>query len=158
MGMRSTMNASGNTVLMILGAGVALGVLSGCGTAMIQLTATPSGSEPLIEYRRSGGIAGVNDHLVIYPDRRATLDQRGRQAEFSVDEAAFARVRKELDAAKLSEIPEDAIAKNSGADLFSYSVTYQGRTIRTQDLSIPESLAPVIETLNGIVRANAKRQ
>ena len=40
-----------------------------------------------------------------------------------------------------------------GYDLFQYELTYRGRTVRTWDGAIPESLRPVIESLNTIVQA-----
>lgn len=120
--------------------------LSGCGDS------TPATA---IDYRRTGGIAGFDDHLTIQPGGQATLTRRGAQATFTVDQATLKQLTTLLDKAGFSRLPAESLAQR-GADLFTYEITYQGRTVRTQDTAIPAALQPAIDLLNTLVQANAK--
>ena len=129
---------------------------AGAPTATSGAPATAASSGVLVEFHRSGGFAGVDDALVINADRRASLTQKRGQTQFEVDQATFDQLKQQLDQAKLGELKEDKPAPVS-ADEFTYIVTYQGRTVKAQDTSMPESLRPVIGTLSGIVQANGQQ-
>src|ERR687886_693858 len=48
--------------------------VAGPGTTATTTTTGPPARFEFVDYRVSGGIAGVNDHLKVYPDGRATYD------------------------------------------------------------------------------------
>jgi hypothetical protein len=45
--------------------------------------------DTLLEYRRSGGFVGLDDHLVIHTDGSATLERREGPASVTISEEEF---------------------------------------------------------------------
>jgi hypothetical protein len=92
-------------------------------------------SDVLVIFRRSGGIAGIDETLTIYTDGRLELsDRKGKKtAKVAPDELAVLQ--------KLLAGPEfaalDRQYRAAGADLFIYKVTVPGgkqpRTVATMD-------------------------
>ena len=117
-------------------------------------TAAPS---PLVQFSRTGGFAGVNDHLTIGPNRQATLTQKSGQSQFEIDQQTYDQLRQQLEQVGFAKLKPDYPAPPGAADVFTYTVTYQGQTVRAQDTAVPASLQPVVSTLNGIVQAHGKR-
>jgi hypothetical protein len=105
----------------------------------------------LIEYRRSGGIAGREDRLVIRSDGTARLTRRGTDVDFSVAADTLARVRALIDSARFSTLRAEYLPARRGADLFEYVVTCQGRTVRTMDTAVPDRLQPLLQLLAGLI-------
>ena len=133
----------------ILGCSIALAallLLAGCGIR--------PNDRILLEYRRSGGIAGVDDRLIIYADGRAILTRKDIQHEIKLTSSQMSALKRELDEADFRSL-ETTLKLNSasGYDLFQYELTYQGRTVRTWDGAVPQQLQPIIESLNSIVQA-----
>jgi hypothetical protein len=127
---------------------VLLGWLAGCGA--------PASRETIVEYRRTGGFAGLDDHLVVRADGEATLDRRGERYEFELDSETMDRLLTTLDNAEISQLDGEYLSSQKGGDLFEYVVTYQGYTVRTGDTAVPESLWPALELLNRIVENGGK--
>jgi hypothetical protein len=121
------------------------GWLVGCAKA--------SSSETLIEYRRSGGIAGFDDHLVIKKNGEAIVDRKSERREFTLDGDTTDRLQTLFQEADFSQLRRRYLPSQQGADLFEYVVTYRGHTVRTMDGAVPSSLQPVLEALNRIVQA-----
>jgi len=120
--------------------------------------ATATAPSRLVEFTRTGGFAGVDDHLIVYTDRQAALRQKSGQSQFEVDRETYDRLRLQLEQAGFADLEEDYRAKPGAADLFTYAVTYGGRTVRAQDTAVPAPLQPVIGTLHEIVQAHSNRE
>jgi len=108
----------------------------------------------LITYRRSGGIAGVNDELVIYSNHQAILVRRTGRAEFTLDADQVARLVQQFEEANFVSLDREYLPQNTCCDLYEYVVTYEGHTVRTMDTAIPEPLEPLLRTLNEIIQSN----
>jgi hypothetical protein len=121
------------------------GSLVGCGRA--------SSSGTLIEYRRSGGFAGWDDHLVIKENGEAILTRGLERREITLDSDTVNRLRSRFQDAEFSELRRRYLPSREGADLFEYVITYKGHTVRTMDGAVPSSLQPVLEALNQIVQS-----
>ena len=108
----------------------------------------------LVEFHRSGGIAGVDEHLVVRSDGTAQLT-RDRRAAAPVQVAtdAMVRLRATLADIDFGRFDKEYLSQR-GADLFQYEVVYQGRSVRTDDMAMPPSLVPLIDQLAAIVGAN----
>ncbi len=118
-------------------------------------TALPSFSP--IDFRRSGGIVGLNDQLTIDDKGRAKLTRRTGTFEFELTQDELARLRLGLRDANFAAIPGDSRRKPFLVpDEISYVIVYQSHTVATSDTAIPEQLQPVIQMLNGIVDARGK--
>jgi hypothetical protein len=127
---------------------VLLGWLAGCGA--------PASPEVIVEYRRTGGFAGLDDHLVVRADGETTLDRREERYEFELDSETMDRLLTALDNAELSQLDGEYLPSQKGGDLFECVVAYQGYTVRTGDTAVPESLWPALELLNQIVESDGK--
>lgn len=123
-------------------------LLAGC--------ARPGPTETLVEYSRSGGIAGFDDHLVIRADGQATLTRRGQSSEFALDRDTLVRLQALLDDAQFTRLDGEYLPSSSGADLFTYVIAYRDHTVRTMDTAVPEALQPALELLNQIVADHGK--
>lgn len=110
-----------------------------------------SSPEVFIEYRRSGGFAGVDDHLVIDATGRATVDRKTAACEFDLDDNTINQLRALFDDMGFSRLSSEGRASRRGPDFFEYTVTYKTHTVRTIDGSVPESLWPMLESLNQVV-------
>ena len=105
-----------------------------------------------LRYVRSGGIAGDHVELLVRPSGEATLkSRRGGEREFTLTEA-------ELDAlaADAANLPSASGGEKPAVpDAFVYTITYEGRTGRTDDPDLGGSgLAPVVRRLEKIIEAH----
>jgi hypothetical protein len=102
--------------------------------------------DALVTFSRTGGLAGVNDTLVVRPDGSYTAQTRqgSRSGKLSADE--LNALKAALASADLSKLPT---ANDNGgvADGYTYTITYGGRQITAKDGSIPPALQPVIGAL-----------
>ncbi len=119
------------------------GWLFGCTTA-------PS-PDALIEYRRSGGFAGLDDHLVIEEEGEATLTRQLEHYEFTLDKDTMNQLQALFEEAEFSQLQQEYLPSRQGSDRFEYQVTYKGYTVRTMDGAVPSPLQPILEALNRIV-------
>jgi hypothetical protein len=118
-------------------------------------TMTPA-SPLLIEYRRTGGIAGFDDQLTIFENGTATLTRRGGQeVRFILTDAELRNLSGLLQAAGFSDLDPEYPPAQPGADYFDYRITYQGKTVHAVDTGIPVRLEPVLRALNTIVGEHA---
>lgn len=109
-------------------------------------TSVPSRFE-FVDYTVSGGIAGVNDHLKVYPDGRAVYDDGARVVEFTVTPQVVSELRAALEQAGVASLPA-TVQSVPGADRFAYRVIYGGRSIRFSDGTVPPSLRPALAILD----------
>ncbi len=110
-----------------------------------------------IEFRRSGGIVGLDDQLTIDAQGRAQLTRRAGDFEFDLTRDEFARLTALLRDANFKTIPEDSRRKPYLVpDEISYVIVYQGHTVKTSDTAIPDKLQAAIQLLNGIVDARGE--
>ena len=109
-----------------------------------------------IDYQRSGGFVGVQDHLTIDLNGHATLTRRTSTTQFDLSRADLGAIQAAFQAAGFASLPENATPPAIAADGFSYVITYQGHTVRTGDPSVPRQLEPVISTLNRLIDSGGK--
>lgn len=127
---------------------VLAGWLAGC-------TGTTS-SGILVEYRRSGGFAGLDDRVVIQVNGQATLTRKAEHYEFVLDRDTMNQLQALFDDAEFSKLRREYLPSRQGSDLFEYVVMYKGHTVRTMDTAVPEALWPVLELLNQIIESGGK--
>ncbi|CAA9539874.1 MAG: hypothetical protein AVDCRST_MAG30-4630 [uncultured Solirubrobacteraceae bacterium] len=118
-----------------------------------------SGAQPLegeLRYERSGGFSGRMDEVVIAPDGSATLASSGGEAKpFRLTPAELDSLRSAAAAADLASVPADA-GTGATPDDFGHRIDYRGRTVRTDDSSLPEALAPLVGELGELVERHAE--
>ncbi len=132
-------------ILLAIVVAMLTGWLAGCSKA--------SSSETLIEYRRSGGFAGWDDHLVVEKDGEAVLTRKSERFEFTLNSDTTNRLQTLFEEAEFSQLRKEYLPSRQGSDLFEYVVAYKGHTVRTMDGAVPASLQPILEALNQIVES-----
>jgi hypothetical protein len=137
---------------------VALAVaITGCGGDDDTDPDPPGGSGPLVTYTKSGGIAGVYEHLEVAEDGAATLEVGFRdpaRGSFELETEELEHLRELLAAADFAGVGPDRGL--SCADCFQYEVEYAGETAAFAEIGdIPESVGAVVAELGRIVEAHA---
>ena len=117
--------------------------VAGCAALQTQESA-------LIEYRRSGGITGREDRLVVRADGTAELSRRGTAVDFTVGEDTLARLRSMVQRIAFDSLRDEYLPPRPGADLYEYVLVYGNRRIRTMDTAVPPELQPLIQVLSGL--------
>jgi hypothetical protein len=112
-----------------------------------------SSSETLIEYRRSGGLLGLDDYLVIKKSGEATLTRKSDFYEFTLDEETLNHLQSLFEEAEFSQLRRKYLPSRQVSDSFEYVVIYRGQTVRAMDDAVPLSLWPILEALNQIVES-----
>jgi hypothetical protein len=135
-------------ILLTLVVAMVTGWLIGCGKA--------SSSETLIEYRRSGGFAGLDDHLVVKKNGQALLTRKSERYDFTLDRDTVTRLQTLFEDAEFSQFRKEYLPSRQGSDLFEYVVTYEGHTVRTVDGAVPPSLQPILDAFNQVVETQGK--
>jgi hypothetical protein len=142
-------------------AAVALGLIGGCGEDEGEAPDSPSppSDGPLVEYSRTGGIAGIDERLRIEADGAATYAvgaPEPRRRSFALSETELEELNGLLD-----EVALDALEPmDSGcADCFVYTVAHAGETAALDDVTLldaPGSVQQLIGFLNALA-ADAAR-
>lgn len=136
--------APGKRTLRLLVLSIVVFSISGCPSGNSQAPA-------LVEYQRSGGIAGRDDRLVVHTDGTARLYRRGAVSDFALGGDTLAQLRSLLQAIKFEALRSEYLPPRPGADLFEYVVVYGSRRVRAMDTAVPSELQPLIQLLNGLV-------
>lgn len=109
---------------------------------------------PLVEFWRTGGFAGMNDHLAIFSNGTAILERKEYKSNFTLSRALLESLEGELAASGFKTLAPSYRAPPGSADYFTYRITYQGKTVTADDGSVPSALLPLIGTLTRLVAGN----
>lgn len=105
----------------------------------------------VLDYHRTGGIAGIDDRLIIFDNGAAVISTRSVSREFEVNRSELERLDRIFTQAGYNSLQEKYTSPSGGADFIRYSITYQNKTVLTEDTVTPYPLQPVIRELNGII-------
>lgn len=126
---------------------------------LVLAPAAPAHGATLATWARTGGFAGVDDHLRVRTDRVALAGARGgATARMRLSARRYRHLRELLDAAGFERLPARSPAPGA-ADTFRYAVTYNGRTVRADETHVPRPLRPALAVLGRIfddVRAHGR--
>jgi hypothetical protein len=110
----------------------------------------PSGE--LVDYRRSGGIAGLEDRLTVSRSGVGVHTPRnGVPRVFRVSPAALADLERALEAANFQSLDPSYLPTTPISDAFTYTITYLGGTVVASDGAVPTPLEPVVAALNRLL-------
>jgi hypothetical protein len=110
----------------------------------------------LVDYHRTGGIAGLNDRLVIFDNGAAIVSSnRGGDREIHLNKTDLDLITSVFTGAQFSLLEGNYTARHGSADVFHYTISYHSKTVNAEDSAIPPSLQPVIEELNRILKTGA---
>ena len=115
-------------------------------------------SRMLVEFHRTGGIAGFDDHMVIYTNGTVHVDRRDVSDRFSNTYTLSPTQLRDLETlfgnSGFMSLSQDTLPSNDwafAADYFIYTIEYKGHRIEAPELSIPDSMQPLIERLTEIM-------
>jgi hypothetical protein len=125
---------------------VAAVLLLGCGSD----APTASALTSTVKYTRSGGIAGVSVGATIKADGNGTFgDSRKGMREGRLTSAERARLTRLIRAADLAHVKVDS--RSECCDMFDYTLSYRGRTLRWSDAHFPASLSKLIAEIEKLI-------
>jgi hypothetical protein len=115
----------------------------------ISPTPNPEASGALVVFQRTGGIAGVDDTLIVRPDGQYTITRRdGVRKQGALTAAEQAALRAVL--AGFDALPTD----NPGggvADGYAYRIQHGSRVVAANDGDLPPAVSRVIGELNQLL-------
>ena len=130
---------------------VAALVLTGCLGLKTPPVSRPAAPTLFVDYQRTGGIAGVNDRVVIFDNGVTLVSSRTSSREILLNQSELEQISAVFDAGQFSMLEGNYTTSRGGADFLQYSISYRGKTVNTEDTAIPPSLEPVIKELNHIL-------
>ena len=127
--------------------------------AVARHKAVPTTDAPsVIDYRRSGGIAGFSDVLTV--DLSSGQARLGvgvnRPGVFDIPPETVAAIRKAAEDARFPKLRR-AYGGSSLADDIYYEVAYRGRSVGASSGAVPERLSPLIRLLESLVEERGGR-
>jgi hypothetical protein len=145
-------NGAGIGAVLVIAALVLTGCL-GIRTLPVSRAAEPA---LLVDYQRTGGIAGASDRLVIFDNGVGLASSRTTSREILLNQSDLDRILRIFEEAKFSGLAGNYTSRRGGADLLQYSISYRGRTVNTEDTAVPSSLEPVIRELDRMLSEGLK--
>jgi hypothetical protein len=130
---------------------VAAIVLAGCISVKTPPVSKPEAPTLFVDYQRTGGFAGVNDRLVIFDNGVTLVSSRITSREILLNQSDLDQVSAVFDAGHFAVLEGNYTSRRGGADLMQYSISYQGKTVNTEDTAIPASLEPIIKELDRLL-------
>jgi len=128
---------------------------AGCGRASPGPSDEPvpaTDGSPLVSLVRYGGVAGLRHEVTVSPSGQVTVvsDRSPDPTVIMLDARDLARLRTALARSGFATLDADYLDRRA-ADAFQYDVTYQGRTVTTDEGVVPERLRPVLDQLVGLL-------
>ena len=123
---------------------------AGCFGARNTPVPNPSAPTIVVEYNRSGGLAGLDDRLVIFDNGVAVVATKTVSRQIVLNASDVARISDLFREAGFTGLQENYPAHH-GADLLHYSVTYGNKTVALEETAYPEAMQPVIKELDRIL-------
>jgi len=125
---------------------------AGCLGVRAPSVTRPTPPAIMLDFHRTGGIAGLDDRLVIFDNGAAIFSSRSVSRELSLNQSDLNRIAALFSAAQFSSLQGNYTLRHEGADLIHYSVTYQGKTVNTEDSAVPPSLQVILDRMNLVIR------
>jgi len=109
----------------------------------------------LVDYYRTGGIAGFDDRLVIFDNGVVVVSGKTVNQEIEMNKTDVDRIVALFNQSQFPMLEGNYSARPGSADLIKYTISYHSKTVNAEDTAIPPALQPVIDELNRILTLNA---
>lgn len=113
-------------------------------------------SDQLLAYQRSGGIAGLDDHLIIANSGATTVTRKGKTFTAQLDATQLQKLRQTLLTVHFAELNAEYLPAKQGADYLEHVILYEGHQVKTFDTATPDVLQPLLSLLSEIIKATNK--
>ena len=144
------MHIRNGTVIFVVFLLVAVAA-AGCLGVRTPPVTTPTPPGVMLDFRRVGGVAGLDDRLVIFDNGAAAFSSRTINRELLLNTTDLDQIAGLFSEGQYSMLEGNYTSPRGGTDLIHYSVTYNGKTVNTEDSAIPPSLQPIIDAMNRII-------
>jgi hypothetical protein len=104
-----------------------------------------------VDYHRTGGIAGLDDRIVIFDNGVAVISQKTASKEITLNQSDLEMITGIFNEAQFSMLQGNYTARRGAADYFRYTISYHGKTVIAEDSAVPPSLQTVITEMNRII-------
>jgi hypothetical protein len=132
-------------------------LVSGCLGSKAPVTVSPSPPVKVLDYHRTGGIAGVDDRLVVFDSGATLLSTRSVNRELHINSSEFERLERIFIQAEFDTLEDNYTSVSGGADFMRYRITFRNKTVISEDTVIPFSLQPVIRELNALISTSSSQ-
>jgi len=129
--------------------------VSGCLGTKTAVTPAPVPPALLLDYHRTGGIAGVDDHLILFNNGAGLISTRVITREFQMNSSEIDRLDRIFRQAEFDTLQGNYTSASGGADFMTYSIEYGNKSVIAEDTVIPFTLQPVIRELNSIISSRS---
>jgi hypothetical protein len=142
-----------NTGYWIVSCILVLLVLASAGCLGTKVPAPETQVPPgiLVDYHRTGGIAGTNDRLVVFDNGVAVISGRSGSSELLLNQTDLALISVLFNQSQFAQLQAKYSASQGSADLMTYTINYHGKTVTAEESAVPPSLVPIIADLNHIL-------
>ena len=131
--------------------------VSGCLGTKVPVTPVQSPPALLLDYHRTGGFAGIDDHLIIFNNGAGIISTRSATREFQLNGSETEYLQRIFQNAGFDSLEAQYTSGPGSADLMKYRIMFQNKTVVTEDTAIPFPLQSVIRELNAIVTARVRQ-
>jgi hypothetical protein len=107
----------------------------------------------LLDYHRTGGVAGVDDRLVVFDNGVGLISTKASTREIQLNQTQLKMIEALFGKDQFFILESTYSARAGSADLMKYTISYHGKTVSAEDSAIPPTLMPVIEQLNLILKS-----
>ena len=125
--------------------------MSGCTDQPVKNITPPPGPALVVDYYRTGGIAGADDHLAIFENGAVVYSGKSGNGAYFINGSSLAGLKDLFRNTNFAGLNESYPAPSPGADYYHYTITYRNHTVRAEDTSVPPLLQPIIQRLHEIV-------
>jgi hypothetical protein len=136
------------TSIIILVVVIAISGCLGTKTPAISRASPPA---IFVDYQRTGGIAGVDERIVIFDNGLAVISKKTASTEIMLNQSDLDRITAIFTEAQFSMLQGNYTARRGSADYFRYIISYHSKTVIAEDSAVPPSLQPVISEMNRII-------
>lgn len=136
---------------------ILIAIVSVCGCLGTKEPVAPVQDPPalLLDYHRTGGFAGIDDHLIIFNNGAGLILTRSATREFQLNSSEIRRLEQMFRDAGFESLQDQYTSGPGSADLMAYSIAFGNKTVVTEDTAVPYSLQSVIRELNAIITARS---
>jgi hypothetical protein len=112
----------------------------------------------LVDYQKTGGLADLNNRLVIFTNGAGLIYGKNINREISFNQTELNRINGIFSSARFSQLEPSYTSRRGGPDLIKYTISYKNMTVVTEDTAIPQQLQPVIDELNLMMDNNLMQE
>lgn len=105
----------------------------------------------VVDYHRSGGIAGLDDRLVIFDNGVAVISEKSASTEIYLNATDMALISALFNQSDYPQLQSNYSAPRGSSDVITYTISYHGKTVTTAETATPPLLKVVIDELNRIL-------